>query len=33
MYNISNYFKKIQQVIREKGITELDIKNINKIRF
>ena len=29
MYDISNYFEKIQKVIRKKEITELDIWNKN----
>lgn len=30
---MSSYFEKIEQVIMEKGITELDIQNIDEIGF
>ena len=33
VHNMSNYFEKIKQVMREKGITELDIWNIDETRF
>lgn len=33
MHNMSNYFKKIEQVIRKKRITELDMWNINETNF
>lgn len=33
IYNISNYFEKVKQVIREKAIIKLDIRNINEINF
>lgn len=33
MHDISNYFKKIEQVTREKEITKLDMWNIDKTGF
>ena len=33
MHNMSDYFEKIEQVMREKGITELDIWNMDEISF
>lgn len=33
VHNISNYFEKIQQVIKKKKIIELDVKNIDKTEF
>lgn len=33
MHDMSNYFEKIEQVIREKKITKLDIQNTDKTRF
>lgn len=33
VYNIKNYFKKINQVIREKQITKLNAQNIDELGF
>ena len=33
MYNISDFFKKIEWAIKEKRITELNIQNIDKTSF
>ena len=33
MYNMSDYFEKIGRIIREKGITKLDIWNIDETKF
>ncbi len=33
VYDMSDYFKKIERIMREKGITKLDLWNINEIGF
>lgn len=33
MHNMNNYFKMIEQIMKQKKITKLDIQNIDKTEF